>query len=204
MLLYIYVATHKSFIPKSSPQDILNFQNEITDRYPGYEVPKSSFGLYSCDMINNASTSPLGNIGHSKPTGDVELLYETLFPPKLSSTSNASDGSLNLAEREEQSSALPDCSIDVSLLLPLTESGYKVPKSVSEAGETYMSNSYISLANYQMMKERQNSARIWTDRNDFTKSSSNEDYGMFEGKINDTSDSFEQIYVSDNWIAAEN
>lgn len=192
----------KSFIPKSSPQDIFNFQNEITDRYPGYETSKVSLDLHFFDGIYNTSTSPPRLMGHSKAPEDVELLYETLFPPKPSSpTSNATNESLNLVENEERSSNMQECSTDLALLLPLTEKGFKIPKSISEAGETYMSNTYISLANYQMMKERQSSSRIWTDRNNFRNISSKENYGMVDNKIDDTIDSFEEIYVS-TWECA--
>lgn len=177
-----------------------NYQDEITKKYPEHTLPKhysfeeTLLKNNNNDLVINVSPFLSSAMGYTKATNNVELPYQTLFPPKLSSNNN---GILNDKKQNQQlqnyfiqSTTDQETS---AVALPLTQNGPAIPESIKEAGEVYISNMYLSLANYQIVQERSNNIQKWTrqkqdhyQKNEQLTHSSNND------------ELFERIYVRNN------
>lgn len=143
-------------ISKCTPQDLYTFQNEITLKYPTYTPPHIPLNTSSTLTIK-ASPALATAMGISNSTARTDLPYQTLFPPKSATGSNT-----NSSKRlpQQQSLVWPTPSSQ-SFVLPLNENEASVPKSTVEAGELYVQNMYLSLANHQVMLEREKAIHRW-------------------------------------------
>ncbi|CEP13935.1 hypothetical protein [Parasitella parasitica] len=155
--------TKASIITKCTPQDLLKFQQEITKKYPGYIPPDFPFKEASA-MTVNASSGLAEAMGYANAVENVELLYQTLFPPK-SIVNNAK----NKQQQQLLQNYFPSSPyVSPAFPLPLSHTGSDVPQSITEAGNVYVANMHVSLANFQVMKERSKGIRKWQDRNKST------------------------------------
>jgi hypothetical protein len=134
---------------------MLIFQTEITDKYPGYQPPKLPFHVTS-PLTIQASLPLAAAMSYANATNQVELLYQTLFPPKATTTTTVAKKPQHpLLQNFETIKDSP------ALALPLTYEGSHVPKSVEEAGQVYLDNLHVSLANYQLIEERSRVLHRW-------------------------------------------
>jgi hypothetical protein len=152
-------------ITKATPQDYSQFQTEVTDKYPGYVPPNFPSQISSPILTINASASLAKAMGYTNATENIELLYQTLFPPKSSSTNGAS-GILNKKHTNNASQQLQNYfslspHVSPAFVLPLTQNTSNVPESIKESGEVYISNMHLSLANYQIIQERSKGIQKW-------------------------------------------
>lgn len=172
---------------KSTPQDLSYFQNETTEKYPGYKPPNLPIDITSPSLTINASSSLSEAMGYSNATNQVELLYQTLFPPKSST---------HVGFTKKQNNQLYNYFLDPphaspAFVLPLTHKGSSVPQSIKEAGEVYNSHMHVSLSNYQMIQERSNAIQKWK-RIESSKNKSHK-IEMMQGQEIDL---IERLYVS--------
>ncbi|KAI8640694.1 hypothetical protein BD408DRAFT_483929 [Parasitella parasitica] len=155
--------TKASIITKCTPQDLLLFQHEITKKYPGYTPPNFPFKEAS-PMTVNASSGLAEAMGYANAVDNVELLYQTLFPPKSIVNSAKNKQQQHLLQNYFPSSPY----VSPAFPLPLSHTGSDVPQSISEAGNAYIANMHVSLANFQVIKERSKGIHKWQDRNKST------------------------------------
>lgn len=160
LLHLIFNIETENVITKSTPQDLLLFQNETTKKYPGYTPPNFPIKEAS-PMTVNASASLAVAMGYAKAAENVELLYQTLFPPKSLTNNLKNKQQHHLLQNYSPSSPF----VSPASSLPLSHTGSNVPQSITEAGNIYISNMHISLANFQVMKERSKGIHRWQDRN---------------------------------------
>ncbi|KAL1928920.1 hypothetical protein VTP01DRAFT_1979 [Rhizomucor pusillus] len=146
--------------PKCTPQDFYNFQNEILLKYPTYQSPDIPLPATSPITVN-ASPALVKAMGIERATSRIDLPYQTLFPPKSSSSSNNSSSSTVGRKQQQQQSLVWPSSASESFVLPLNFDGPAVPQSTSEAGNLFVQNMHVSLANYQIMSEREKAIRRW-------------------------------------------
>lgn len=101
----------------------------------------------------NATQSLTKAMGYSKATEKIDLLYQTLFPPKSNKKSNSIRNHHLLQEYfPENYAAFP---------LPLQHKGLDVPKSIQEAGQVFVDNMYVSGGTYQMIQEKSKAIHKW-------------------------------------------
>ncbi|KAI7873710.1 uncharacterized protein EV154DRAFT_527802 [Mucor mucedo] len=143
---------------KSTPQDLYHFQNESTEKYPAYEPPCLPLPCPSPSLTVNPSSSSLPkSMGYLNATNQIELLYQTLFPPK----SAASVGFPKKQNNQLYNYFLYPPHASPALVLPLVHQGSSVPQGVKEAGQAFVSHMHISLSNYQMIQEKSNAIQKW-------------------------------------------
>lgn len=172
---------------KSTPQDLLYFQNETIEKYPGFEPPSLPLEITSPSLTVNPSSSLSKAMGYSNAADQVELLYQTLFPPK--SVTNV--GFPKKQNNQLYTYFLYPPHASPAFVLPLTHEGSSVPQSIKEADRVYYSHMHISLANYQMIQEKSNAIQKWKR----IESSKNESHKieMMQGQEIDL---IERLYVS--------
>jgi hypothetical protein len=118
-------------------------------------------------------------MGYANAVHQIELFYQTLFPPKTAI------GAATAAKKHPMQQQLHFIEDSPALALPLTHKGSHVPHSVEEAGQVYLDNLHISLADYQLIEERSNALHRWQRQ----KKKKNQDIGKENSVL-------ERIYVS--------
>lgn len=182
-------------ISKCTPQDLYTFQNEITLKYPTYTPPDIPLNTSSTLTIK-ASPALVSAMGISNSTARTDLPYQTLFPPK-SATGNNTNGTKRLPAQQSLVWPVPSSQ---SFVLPLSENEASVPKSTVEAGELYVQNMYLSLANHQVMLEREKAIHRWKRKQEQQLSHDERDEEeILLAKLNDSMrkrfEALEQTYV---------
>ncbi|KAG2219692.1 hypothetical protein INT45_001864 [Circinella minor] len=145
-----------AIISKCSLQDLYNFQNEAMLKYPNYSPPEIPLPITS-SLTVKASSGLVRAMGISNATAQTELPYQTLFPPKSSSNSSTS---AKIKQQQNLSMVWPP-SQSQSFVLPLERDSQGVPKSTEEAGSLYLKNMYMSVANKQILSERDKAIHKW-------------------------------------------
>lgn len=189
--------------PKCTPQDFYNFQNEILLKYPTYQSPDIPLPATSPITVN-ASPGLVKAMGIERATSRIDLPYQTLFPPKSSSSSNNSSSSTVGRKQQQQQSLVWPSSASESFVLPLNFDGPAVPQSTSEAGNLFVQNMHVSLANYQIMSEREKAIRRWQIKKadcERSKDQPKQDLpapcsGSMSSAFQKKFDAIEQLYVS--------
>lgn len=97
-------------------------------------------------------------MGYSYAQENIELLYHVLFPPKSLPSSGVKRHYL-LQDYFAGQNNFP-------LPLPLTTTGPDIPKSIAEAGDTFISNMHVSLGNFQIIQERTRVIQKWQNKPD--------------------------------------
>lgn len=129
-------------------------------KYPTYQSPDIPLPISSPITIQ-ASPALVKAMGIEGATSRIDLPYQTLFPPKSSSSSNSSNSTVNRKQQQQQQSLVWPTTASESFVLPLSPDGPAVPQSTSEAGNLFVQNMHLSLANYQIMAEREKAIRRW-------------------------------------------
>jgi hypothetical protein len=105
-------------------------------------------------------------MGISTATAQTTLPYQVLFPPKQSKGDNkqASSSSNNNTTASGGTTNTEDpWNSSQTVVLPLSESGPCVPTSLNEATTIYQNYMQLSLADYQIITERQRAIQKWQD-----------------------------------------
>ncbi|KAI9274678.1 hypothetical protein BDA99DRAFT_498220 [Phascolomyces articulosus] len=149
--------SNTDIISKCTPQDLYTFQNEATLKYPNYAPPEIPLPI-TPSLTVKASPRLVQAMGISNATAHTELPYQTLFPPK--SSSNSSNSSIKSKQQQNLSMIWPPPQSQ-SFVLPLDKDSPGVPQSTAEAGNLYLKNMYMSVANQQIFSEREKSIHKW-------------------------------------------
>ncbi|KAI9033867.1 hypothetical protein CLU79DRAFT_725928 [Phycomyces nitens] len=174
-------------VTKCYPEDFYRFQEEMVEKYSAFSTPKVP------DIISNPrsikTTPELSEaMGVSAAINQTTLPYQTLFPPKQNPV-NPEENQEGVSEQQEKPSS-PKGPTTISL--PVTENGPSFPKSLKEAGEIYLKNLHISLADYQMIHEREEAINRWQALKSLKGRS---DEGTPNGSLQDAvEDRVEEIY----------
>lgn len=143
---------------KSTPQDLFHFQNESTEKYPAYEPPHLPPQIPFPSLTVHPSSNLPKIMGYSNATNQIELLYQTLFPPKSGA---------NVGFPKKQNNQLYNYFLyphsSPAFVLPLVQQGSSVPQGVKEAGQAFVAHMHISLSNYQMIQEKSNAIQKWKE-----------------------------------------
>lgn len=103
-------------------------------------------------------------MGISTATAQTTLPYQVLFPPKQSKGDNKQAGSSsNTAASGATANPEDPWNSSQTVVLPLSESGPCVPTSLNEATAIYQNYMQLSLADYQIITERQRAIQKWQD-----------------------------------------
>ncbi|KAI8138566.1 hypothetical protein BJV82DRAFT_630395 [Fennellomyces sp. T-0311] len=143
-------------ISKCSPQDLFAFQNEITLKYPNYNPPSIPLPITS-SLTVKASPGLVKAMGIANATAHTELPYQTLFPPKSSGNSSST---IKKQQQANASLVWPSPSAQ-SFVLPLDEKHSGTPQSTMEAGNLFLKNMHLSVANHQIIFEREKAIHKW-------------------------------------------
>ncbi|KAI9337855.1 hypothetical protein BD770DRAFT_448483 [Pilaira anomala] len=149
--------SNNNSLSKSTPQDLHFFQNEVMNKYPTYIPQKFPFDITS-PLTLQASTTLAQAMGYTNATNQIELLYQTLFPPKSSSNGNSV---FQLMGNKKPNYYLYSPYVSPTFVLPLNHDGLAVPESIKEAGQVFVSNMHTSLSNYQIIQERSKGIQRW-------------------------------------------
>ncbi|KAI9320675.1 hypothetical protein BX666DRAFT_1910199 [Dichotomocladium elegans] len=201
--LYGLKPINDDIISKCTPQDIHAFQNEITLKYPTYTPPDIPLPI-STTMSIKATPSLAVAMGIADATTRTDLPYQTLFPPKSSANSSSNN------TRKPQQSQLQQLNLtwtapqSQSFILPLSINGPGIPRSTIEAGDLYVRNMHLSLANHQIILEREKAIHKWErKKEDSSRQGTQETLGevsdpkvAMSAGIAQRFDAIEQIYAA--------
>ncbi|KAL0077061.1 hypothetical protein F4703DRAFT_1243755 [Phycomyces blakesleeanus] len=156
-------------VTKCYPEDFYLFQEDMIEKYSAFSTPEVP------DIISNPrsikTTPELSEaMGISTAINQTDLPYQTLFPPKqnqVSQTENQEGSSEQPIQKQPMPKEL------TTVVLPVTENGPSFPKSLKDAGEIYLANLHISLADYQMIHEREEAINRWQTLKSLKDGSSN-------------------------------
>lgn len=137
---------------KCTPQDLHLFLHEISLKYPTFQAPPPPSTVAS-PLTVKASPRLAQAMGIANATAATDLPYQTLFPPK--------SNNLQKNKPPPQQPFTYSASTPQSLALPLNAAGPTVPQSTVEAGDLFFKNMHLSVANYQVILEREKAIRRW-------------------------------------------
>ncbi|KAI9015790.1 hypothetical protein CLU79DRAFT_837903 [Phycomyces nitens] len=151
--------SEKEIVAKCTPLDLYNFQNESVLKYPAYTPPK--FPSPISETITVKATSALASaMGIASATANTDLPYQALFPPK-----QGQPATQPTTKKQQQTNPFGPSQPN-SFVLPLTESQPYVPRSISEAGDSFVNNMHMSLSTYQIIHEREKAIHKWQHQNE--------------------------------------
>ncbi|KAI8339058.1 hypothetical protein BC941DRAFT_469236 [Chlamydoabsidia padenii] len=155
----------KSQIVKCSQRDLLTFQNDFISRYPAYTPPINlSSPLDKVSPLTVKATPALAAaMGISTATSQTTLPYQVLFPPKQPKGSDNKQAGINAQTNGVAVNTEDPWNSSQTVVLPLSESGPCVPASLNEASAIYQKYMQLSLADYQIIMERQRAIQKWQD-----------------------------------------
>ncbi|ORY94876.1 hypothetical protein BCR43DRAFT_494735 [Syncephalastrum racemosum] len=145
---------------KCTPQELHVFLNETSLKYPTFRAPALPSAVAS-PLTVRASSRLAEAMGIANAAAATDLPYQTLFPPK--------SNNLQKNKPQPQQPFTYAASNRQSLVLPLNPVGPTVPQSTVEAGDLFVKNMRLSVANYQVILEREKTIRRWQrlkDRSD--------------------------------------
>ncbi|GAA5798117.1 hypothetical protein HPULCUR_003517 [Helicostylum pulchrum] len=184
------LSTNPNIISKSTPQDLHLFQTQITDKYPGYIAPGFPIDI-SSPLTLHASSALSQAMGYTNATNQIELLYQTLFPPKSSSVNGTSVFLANKKSNHQvQQYFMYPSHVSPTFALPLTHQGSSVPESIKEAGQVFEKHMHTSLSNYQIIQERSKGIQKWKLIEE-----TKDDHYKIELQDDDSIDLLEKIYA---------
>ncbi|KAI8971229.1 hypothetical protein BDB01DRAFT_510078 [Pilobolus umbonatus] len=145
--LQLPIIKNKNAQVKASPEDIMSFYHTIQERYPTYTpipLPKTISNPITVTASHKLSTA----MGVSKASKEIDLPYQTLFPSKNQqapvSRSNNSSRSMN-----------------GDIHSTLSETSMNAPYSLTVANSVWLEHLYISVGDYQLIKEREKAIHRW-------------------------------------------
>ncbi|KAI8645242.1 hypothetical protein BD408DRAFT_441073 [Parasitella parasitica] len=147
--------TDKSNAVKCTPEELFQFYHQASERYPTF-TPINPPSKCADPLTVTASTRLSKAMGLYKTSKNIDLPYQTLFPSKNQQSSATTV--LNGASKKQ-------LAVETNVL-PFTESSAIEPFSLSEASTVWMKHLYISIANYQIIYEREKAIYRWSRWND--------------------------------------
>ncbi|KAI8047477.1 hypothetical protein BDF21DRAFT_434173 [Thamnidium elegans] len=184
------LSTNPNIISKSTPQDLHLFQTQVTDKYPGYIAPKFPIDI-SSPLTLHASNTLSQAMGYANATNQIELLYQTLFPPKSSVNGTSVFLANKKSNHQVQHYFMYPSHVSPTLILPLTHQGSGVPESIKEAGQVFEKHMHTSLSNYQIIQERSKAIQRWK----LIEETKDDNYKI-ELQDDDSIDLLEKIYAN--------
>ncbi|KAI9491454.1 hypothetical protein BDB00DRAFT_833075 [Zychaea mexicana] len=185
-------------VSKCTPQDLYTFQNEAILKYPNYDPPDIPLPITS-SLTVKASPRLVKAMGISNATADTELPYQTLFPPK--SSGNNTNSTLKKQQQQNLASLVWPTPQSESFVLPLDGHSPGVPQSTVEAGNLFLKNMHLSVANQQIIHEREKSIHKWEHKKEGLKElsdilSKNQDNQGITEAMRKRFEALEQVYAS--------
>ncbi|KAG1087999.1 hypothetical protein G6F42_020416 [Rhizopus arrhizus] len=147
--------TDKSNTVKCTPEELFQFYHQAGERYPTFtsvETPSKCAN----PLTVTASARLSKAMGLYKASKNIDLPYQTLFPSK-----NQQPATTTTANGNSKKQLAMETNI-----LPFTESSAMEPRSLTEAKSVWLKHLYISVANYQIIYEREKAVRRWSRWND--------------------------------------
>lgn len=147
--------TDKSNTVKCTPEELFQFYHQAGERYPTFtsvETPSKCAN----PLTVTASTRLSKAMGLYKASKNIDLPYQTLFPSK-----NQQPATATTANGHSKKQLAVETNV-----LPFTESSAVEPRSLTEAKSVWLKHLYISVANYQIIYEREKAVHRWSRWND--------------------------------------
>lgn len=139
---------------KCTPEDLHAFYRQSINRYPTF-TPKRSAELFLQNEFTVTPTRDLIKLmGLVEEIDKTELPFQTLFPSK--NPISQQQQQQQQATKDENNSKRSEIN-----LLPFTMAGPMVPYSLSEANHIWLNHLYISVADYQIIHEREKAICRW-------------------------------------------
>lgn len=149
------VSQDKSVVVKCTPEDLYTFYQQTCDRYPTFSPVKPSKKI-SDPLTVFPSTQLSKAMGVHKASKSIDFPYQTLFPSKSQQPTQTQPGQQN-----KRSLAM-----EATNVLPFAEKSTKEPFSLTEATNVWLNHLYISVADYQIVYEREKAVHRWQRWND--------------------------------------
>lgn len=173
----------KASTVKCTPEDLYSFYHQSCERYPSF-IPSAPPSQIVNHLTVTPSTQLSKAMGLYKASKTIDLPYQTLFPSKS-----------QLVQHAVLNKTRP---VEAANMLPFTGNSAMEPKSLSEASSVWMNHLYISVANYQIIYERENAIHRWQKWSEKNEHSEDEWKGLIYDKLQDKQkmDRIEQLYTS--------
>ncbi|KAI7889509.1 uncharacterized protein EV154DRAFT_514478 [Mucor mucedo] len=180
------IITDKASTVKCTPEDLYTFYHQSCERYPSF-TPTTPPKKIANPLTVTASTQLSKAMGIYKASKHIDLPYQTLFPSKNQP-----------APHTVMNKTRP---VEVTNVLPFTAGSNEMsPKSLVEASSVWMEHLYISVANYQIIHERENAIHRWQKWSkkdaEFTDEWKALIYDQLEGDKRQKMNRIEQLYTS--------
>lgn len=156
---------NKSTLVKCTPEDLYAFYDQTTEKYPtfnSFTPPK----IISNPLTATPSFNLLKAMGLSKVSKNVDLPYQTLFPSKNQQQPQP---------QANQSKPNPRQGYSETSVLPFTETSAVEPYSLTESSDIWLKHLYISVADYQIVYEREKAVHRWSRWAESNKKSAEKD-----------------------------
>jgi hypothetical protein len=147
------VIKDKSTAIKCTPEDLYAFYHQSCSRYPTF-TPISPSDKISNPITITASNQLTKAMGLLKASKNIDLPYQTLFPSKNQQNQQQQQQQQNNTKKQENNTATAN-------ILPFTENSSIEPFSLTEASSVWLNHLYISIANYQIICEREKAVNRW-------------------------------------------
>ncbi|KAG2229778.1 hypothetical protein INT48_005305 [Thamnidium elegans] len=147
------VINDKSTFVKCTPEDLYSFYHQSCERYPSFS-PTAPPEKIKSPLTIAASTQLSKAMGLYKSSKNIDLPYQTLFPSKNQPANNTT------VVKTKQ------LAMETTNVLPYTYNSPMIPKSLVEASSIWMDHLYISVANYQIIYEREKAIHRWQRQNE--------------------------------------
>jgi hypothetical protein len=148
----------KSTTVKCTPEDLYAFYHQSCERYPTF-TPITPLSKIADPLLVSASPQLSKAMGLLRASKNIDLPYQTLFPSKNHQSQQQQQqhhqANGNPAKNTRQSSTEAN-------ILPFTESSALEPYSLTEASSIWLNHLYISVANWQIIYEREKAVHRWT------------------------------------------
>lgn len=151
----------KSNTVKCTPEELFQFYHQTSERYPTFSSDETPSQCAN-PLTVAASTRLSKAMGLYKASKNIDLPYQTLFPSKNQQPASAATAT---AVNGHSSSKKQQLAMETNLL-PFTESSAMEPRSLSEAKSVWIKHLYISVANYQIIYEREKAVHRWSRWNE--------------------------------------
>lgn len=148
---HLPLITDKSNTVKCTPEELFQFYHQASERYPTF-TPIKPPNKCADPLTVVASTRLSKAMGLYKASKNIDLPYQTLFPSK--NQQPAITTAVNGNSKRQTATEIN--------VLPFTESSAMEPYSLTEASAVWMKHLYISVANYQIIYEREKAVHRWS------------------------------------------
>ncbi|CEP19150.1 hypothetical protein [Parasitella parasitica] len=145
----------KANVVKCTPEELFQFYHQASERYPTF-TPIKPPSRCADPLTATASIRLSKAMGLYKASKNIDLPYQTLFPSKNQQPANTTVAN-GVGKKQ-----LP---METNVL-PFTKSSAVEPYSLSEASTVWIKHLYISVANYQIIYEREKAVHRWSRWND--------------------------------------